>query len=390
MPDLSNTGYDQPPGSGQNPPTAPQTAAVSRPAHPAAIGWGIALVVIGGLFLAEQFVPGLSIWRLWPLIIVAFGIRGLFPARDGVWGVKRAADGLTTITIGLVLLGQVLGVLAWDVWLSILRLWPLLLVALGIEVLGVGLRSQSVRALSNVVVIAGLLIGALVLAPAAPWPWSVWGSPALTPFAESAPHDAAIESGSARVEGGVGSLSLAAGDALASAEGNSPFEPRFEVSKGGQTADVRIGMGAGTWTPGGEPALSVTLDRRVTWDLDVSTGVSSFDVDLRDLALERLTFDAGVSGGILRLGGAAAGGARGAVPVSVDTGVSSVRLRLPEGEHVRIRVSSGLLGVDMPSDWALDRSGDRRTYESPGFSGDGSYWDVEVRAGIGSLNVAYE
>jgi phage shock protein C len=35
---------------------------------------GIVLIVIGGVFLASQFVPGLDIGKLWPLILVAIGV----------------------------------------------------------------------------------------------------------------------------------------------------------------------------------------------------------------------------------------------------------------------------------------------------------------------------
>lgn len=42
------------------------------------IWFGIVLVIIGALLLASQFAPGLDLWRLWPLIIVIIGIRILF------------------------------------------------------------------------------------------------------------------------------------------------------------------------------------------------------------------------------------------------------------------------------------------------------------------------
>jgi len=53
-------------------PAAPVTPA-SRPARGGLTG-GIVLIVIGGLFLVSQFVPGLDIGKLWPLILVAIGV----------------------------------------------------------------------------------------------------------------------------------------------------------------------------------------------------------------------------------------------------------------------------------------------------------------------------
>lgn len=41
---------------------------------------GIVLIVLGLLFLANQFIPGFDIGKLWPLILVAIGIAIIFRA----------------------------------------------------------------------------------------------------------------------------------------------------------------------------------------------------------------------------------------------------------------------------------------------------------------------
>lgn len=38
------------------------------------VGAGIILILLGVLFLAAEFVPGLDLSKLWPLILVAIGI----------------------------------------------------------------------------------------------------------------------------------------------------------------------------------------------------------------------------------------------------------------------------------------------------------------------------
>ena len=52
------------------------TPAQSAPRRGGLTG-GIILIVIGGVFLASQFVPGLDIGKLWPLILVAIGVSML-------------------------------------------------------------------------------------------------------------------------------------------------------------------------------------------------------------------------------------------------------------------------------------------------------------------------
>jgi phage shock protein PspC (stress-responsive transcriptional regulator) len=54
-------------------PAAPQP--VSPRAHGTrGLWWGLALIVVGLILLADQFLPGVSLWQYWPLIIVAIGL----------------------------------------------------------------------------------------------------------------------------------------------------------------------------------------------------------------------------------------------------------------------------------------------------------------------------
>ena len=176
-----------PEASGQAPPPGvtpvmdsavpPSSNAVSHGPRGAGIWFGAILVLLGVAILIDQFVPGVALWRFWPLIIIVLGLRGMFPAAGGKWTPKRLGDGLFGVAVGLVLLGQMLGVLRWDVWLTILRLWPLLLVALGLEVLGKGLRTPWLGVVGSLILVGGLAFGALVM-PSTPasWPPTLWSS----------------------------------------------------------------------------------------------------------------------------------------------------------------------------------------------------------------------
>jgi phage shock protein C len=75
---------DQPTPAPEAPPAPAPAAAPAVPIAPPAaaeparrrggLTGGIILIVIGGVFLASQFVPGLDIGKLWPLILVAIGV----------------------------------------------------------------------------------------------------------------------------------------------------------------------------------------------------------------------------------------------------------------------------------------------------------------------------
>lgn len=77
-----------PPQRATAPPPPPYTPAPPRAPEPqrprggGGIAAGLVLVFIGIALLATQFVPGLDLWRLWPLIIVVVGIRVMFKGGD--------------------------------------------------------------------------------------------------------------------------------------------------------------------------------------------------------------------------------------------------------------------------------------------------------------------
>ncbi|MGB4592602.1 MAG: PspC domain-containing protein [Coriobacteriia bacterium] len=61
--------------------TTPPAAPVEHH-RPRGIGWGISLIVIGALLLAQQF-TNIDVWRFWPVIIIALGLSAI------IKGVRR-------------------------------------------------------------------------------------------------------------------------------------------------------------------------------------------------------------------------------------------------------------------------------------------------------------
>ncbi len=309
---------------------------------------------------------------------------------------KRAAEGLTVVGVGLVLLANTLGTLPWSVWWNILSLWPLLLVAVGLDIIGRGTNMDVLRVLSSLLVLGGIAYGALVMPAGSGTPWApfqVLGATSESkPFSFSEKHDASVKDGVAVINGGVGKLTVKAGDVMASSDGFSPWTPRFDVSTTGGTADARISLGeGGMWgLPGktGKAELNVTLDRSVSWALTIDSGVSETTADLTDMRLDELTFKSGVSSAKVTMPKRSLSGTSGGVPVSIDSGVSSLTLRLAQSDSVRLRVDRGISSVKVPSDFREvgDSGGGTRTYETRTFS-EGRFWDVTLDAGVSSVDI---
>lgn len=66
-------------------PAAPAWAPPSHEEHQhrGGVGFGVVLIVVGALLLANQFFPGIDLSRLWPVVIIAVGVSAL------IKGVRR-------------------------------------------------------------------------------------------------------------------------------------------------------------------------------------------------------------------------------------------------------------------------------------------------------------
>jgi hypothetical protein len=90
----------------------------------------------------------------WPILLIVIGLDSLYRG-EGIVGATFM------LGLGVVFLLSNLGYLDLNIWQLVLRLWPLLLVAIGIDLL-IGRRSW-VASLVGLVLILGLLAGALWL-----------------------------------------------------------------------------------------------------------------------------------------------------------------------------------------------------------------------------------
>lgn len=376
------------PTTGWQPPVASGATAGARRGGAA---FGILLIVIGIVVLIGRFVPWFDVVRLWPLIVVGSGLFQIFRPRGDVW-IKRAAEGLGSVTVGLVLLGNTFGYIPWSVWVTVISLWPLLLVALGIELLGRGLHQDWLRAASNIVLILGLLYAVFVLGTG----WSgtetpVFGvsSGSAFAFASSEPHDPAVTKGDAEIKVGAVRLTVGAGDQLAAISGDARGgdEPTLRTSTSTPDAvSVTVSEQPGRVfiVPSSQRTLDVWLDREITWSrLRLNVGAVEGEADLRELAVQAIDANVGASDLRLRIGKKAPD-----VTVNVSGGATSVTIFVPADAGVRVDARSGLSNVGVPASF-------RRLSGVPGFgestwTADGSGGpsiDVTMQSGVANLTI---
>jgi hypothetical protein len=319
-------------------PEVPAPAGGAKPGWSGAMTFGVMLILVGVALTVGRYVPGLSLANAWPLIIVVLGVISVLRSRD-VYGVL---DGSTTILVGGILLMNTMGRLSWGVWLGIFSLWPLLLVALGISIIGRAVGQTWLKALSHLVIIGGLLYGALLMPAGSTqfplfvtsWPTGPTKTFSATTDGRAGAHG--VTRGTATVEWGAAEVSVGPGpgSTIAAIAGDAPSTapPVLDLDVSGGRAAVRVGAASGSVVGGSAGKLALTLGREVRWeDVVLRVGGTSSRVDLRDLTVDKVELDTGASDTTIILGERTR-----AVVVKISGGAANVVLRVPGSASVRV------------------------------------------------------
>jgi hypothetical protein len=131
-----------------------------KPDRSLSLVFGIGLVVIGLISLAGNLFLRLEAWRLWPIVVILLGLGLTAPGFFGL--VKRGLGaffipGIPVLTTGLILLAASL-LHRWDVWAIA---WPLevLGLALGFTLAAIFMRVPALAIPAIILGANGLLLG---------------------------------------------------------------------------------------------------------------------------------------------------------------------------------------------------------------------------------------
>lgn len=281
------------------------------------------------------------------------------------------------IVLGVLFLLDNLNITSGIDWGTIWKLWPVMLIAIGLEVILV--RHVSFGAILLVIII--IVIGGTAL-----W-WSVAtesGDRITERF--SWPTDGA-ERAELELELGVGKLRLTGyADMADLLIADLDLAPNADVRKSIDTnADVARGRISSArsfpWLPffrGGKMNdWDLRLNSRVRWELDVESGVGDVRLDLTDLRVSVLHLNSGVGAVDMILP------RRGAVRATINGGVGDIRVTIPEGAQARLKADRGLGSLTIGS--RFKRHGDY--YETEGYDRAESAIDLEIDIGVGSVTV---
>jgi hypothetical protein len=285
------------------------------------------------------------------------------------------------IAVGGILLLNTLGFLEWSIWWTILRLWPVLLIAAGLELL-LGRRSVWGSVLATMLVLA-VLFGAVWLSQSDTVRNTLPSQEIRQPLGNATQAEVAIEPGvgTLRMEAARESANLIEGT-IRLVKGEEATEA---FSQQGNRATYSLNTGGEAWVP-----FSGGWDNRRVWELGLSPGAAlqlRTDVgagetvlDLSGLILSDLASTMGLGHTKVTLP------ADSEFTGQVDQAIGVVEIIVPQGLPLRLQAETALAGRQVPDDF--QREGDN-VFLSPSYASSDNQVDLKVSVAIGLLTVSY-
>ena len=289
--------------------------------------------------------------------------------------------GTVLIAIGVIALLNAFDVIDTSVWWVMWRLWPLLLILLGIKVIFGRMRPVAVALIS-----AGSVIAAVAFA------WAVSEGDLLSADQVRTEYDlprGGFEQMELDVDFGAGKLTvlpLEPGDTRLLHADFLDDEDAVEVSGPGTdtTAQVKLSM-----NNDGFPAFlrsraddrewTLYIARDVPARITVDGGAGEFRLDFSQLQVS--SFDISIGAASLEV---TAPASAGSVEGQIGAGASNITVNVPAGVEARISNGSGVSSVDIDEDRFPNSDG---THESVGYETATNRLDVEIDAGVSRIEV---
>ena len=345
------------------------------PRRRGSIFWPLILIALGVFLLLDnvgvlQGDSWATIVSLWPVLLIGIGLDGIYK-REGLVGATFM------IGLGVIFLLANFGYLAVSVWRMVIYLWPVLLIAIGFDI-AIGRRSM-----------LGSLIGlVLILAILASSLWffgvRVERGRGLTSETISQAIEGATQA-QIDIEAGAGDLHLAGQadeDILISGSVSRQGSMRVEenASQSGGVFHYTLRSVGPSMIPGrfeGDWGWDLSITQEIPVELEVSLGAGNSDLDLSGVKLSDLNVDLGVGKATIAFS------AEGSYRANIDGGIGSIVLVVPANYGVSVITSTALVSASVPADYEKREDG----YYSQNYESATKKIDITLDLAIGSWSL---
>ncbi len=286
------------------------------------------------------------------------------------------------ISLGVLFLLNNMGQLNVTVWEVVLRLWPILLVGLGLDLI-IGRRSLLGSVLVVILMVAMLFAGVYWMNTQT-LSGTVLPQQSLTqPLqgASSAEVSIRFGSGTLRIGAQSSTQNLISGQ-VATDQGEQVRQSM--TMQGSQAVYTLSSQGVPVistwWNNQRNKIWSLNLNSSIPMNLDVHAGVSQSTLDLSQLKLTDLTYEMGVGESTITLP------ASGDVQAHINGGVGNLTVNIPHGMAAQVSVG-GWLGNRVVNG-SYQQNGD--LFTTPGFNTAQNRISLDISGGIGNVHVNFQ
>ncbi|MFH1938582.1 MAG: toast rack family protein [bacterium] len=334
---------------------------------------------------------------------------------------NKIIKGLTFLLIGTILLANTLEILDWSVWLNLFKLWPLLVISLGLSLI---FKGKSLSFMGPLIIFLGIIAGAgasymgisfegemvreiktlsreIVMEVEKVPETETALETEIIPEIETVPDTETtletevaletkeypeIERASIELNLDVGKLTLGESTPLLyeciSQYLYKEFEPFEEFSRTEKEANILI-----YHSPVIESRISnnirnqwqLKLNNKTIYDLSVKTGAIDADCNLSGFKVEKLYIESGASNINLVL-------PQYNSNIIIDTGVSNIDITIPKNVGATVNIDSGIAIKDLDADNFIKKDG---TYISNNYDYSEFKTKIEIDCGVSNINIDY-
>ena len=294
---------------------------------------------------------------------------------------KNLFWGIVLILLGVFYLLKKFDVI-WFSWRDIVSLWPLLLVLWGISLLPLKSLYKLIASLLAVIVMI-LLINYNPGRWHSGWLWigdlvktdntEMKRSESINEFSEFATLELDAAAGTYIISGTTDDLVdfTHKGDSGTYYMRTSVEDNRHHIRIGPESSHNQFSLYH-------SHEVDIKLNSTLEWDINLDAGAAEIELDLSPFLIDDIRINGGAASMVIKLGSRSDD-----VNAIIETGVSSVLIKVPKEVACEVSTNSFLISKDLPG---FDKVS-KNTYVSPNFSSSKKNISISFESGISSLKV---
>lgn len=278
-----------------------------------------------------------TLLNLWPLLLIAAGL-------DGLWRGEGFVGSMVVMGLGAIFMLANLNILAVSPWSFIIRFWPLIIIGFGLDLI-IGQRS-SISALISVLI--GLAIVGGMVALAFFGPVSLASSQAMQNYTFEQPLEGATSArliidsvgGNIFLSPGAQNQTLIEGD-LALNPRESAY-PHYMVQAGRGIFNLDTRNVVSVTSRFDEANWKLRVNQQVPLEIETKHSVGNQTIDLRVLNVEKIDLENVLGNALVYLP------EDSVMEGSASSVIGDLSVVVPEGVDARLEVETGITSVSFP------------------------------------------